>query len=147
MCSFVIGSSSGSVECKDLHKALSDRNAKMMVPLGLGDDQDPDGPQTAYKSPIPKTAVLTLDRSPSLPAWTPFQNSRPFCGNSPDGGNCEKLAKKFATRARTRGVAARTLAFDDMPLEDCAATSFDPEPDSRASPKVGKRAESSVRWF
>ena len=35
-----------------------------------------------------------------------------------DGGNCEKLAKKFATRARTRGVAARTLAFDDMPLED-----------------------------
>ncbi|GAA5860920.1 hypothetical protein JCM3774_003188 [Rhodotorula dairenensis] len=36
--------------CKDLHKALSDRNAKMMVPLGLGDDQDPDGPQTAYKT-------------------------------------------------------------------------------------------------
>ncbi|GAA6011757.1 hypothetical protein JCM10207_004234 [Rhodosporidiobolus poonsookiae] len=35
-----------------------------------------------------------------------------------DGGNCEKLAKKFVTRARTRGVAARTLAFDDMPLED-----------------------------
>ncbi|BGP56539.1 hypothetical protein JCM8202_002055 [Rhodotorula sphaerocarpa] len=35
-----------------------------------------------------------------------------------DGGNCEKLAKKFATRARTRGVAARTLAFDDMPIED-----------------------------
>jgi sulfite reductase (NADPH) hemoprotein beta-component len=35
-----------------------------------------------------------------------------------DGGNCEKLAKKFATRARTRGVAARTLAFDDIPLED-----------------------------
>jgi sulfite reductase (NADPH) hemoprotein beta-component len=22
----------------------------MMVPLGLGDDQDPDGPQTAYKA-------------------------------------------------------------------------------------------------
>ncbi|GAA5948800.1 hypothetical protein JCM3765_003905 [Sporobolomyces pararoseus] len=35
-----------------------------------------------------------------------------------DGGNAEKLAKKFATRARTRGVAARTLAFDDMPVED-----------------------------
>ncbi|GAA6059984.1 hypothetical protein JCM10212_001333 [Sporobolomyces blumeae] len=35
-----------------------------------------------------------------------------------DGGNAEKLAKKFATRARTRGVAARTLAFDDMPIED-----------------------------
>lgn len=35
-----------------------------------------------------------------------------------DGGNAEKLAKKFSTRARTRGVAARTLAFDDMPLED-----------------------------
>ncbi|GAA5879722.1 hypothetical protein JCM16303_004148 [Sporobolomyces ruberrimus] len=35
-----------------------------------------------------------------------------------DGGNAEKLAKKFATRARTRGVAARTLTFDDMPLED-----------------------------
>ncbi|GAA5916609.1 hypothetical protein JCM6882_009176 [Rhodosporidiobolus microsporus] len=35
-----------------------------------------------------------------------------------DGGNCEKLAKKFVGRARTRGVAARTLAFDDMPLED-----------------------------
>ncbi|ORY64746.1 hypothetical protein BCR35DRAFT_308644 [Leucosporidium creatinivorum] len=35
-----------------------------------------------------------------------------------DGGNAEKLAKKFATRARTRGVAARTLAFDDLPVED-----------------------------
>ncbi|KAK4049151.1 Sulfite reductase [NADPH] subunit beta [Microbotryomycetes sp. JL201] len=35
-----------------------------------------------------------------------------------DGGNAEKLAKKFATRARTRGVAARTLAFDDMALND-----------------------------
>lgn len=35
-----------------------------------------------------------------------------------DGGNAEKLAKKFAGRARTRGVAARTLAFDDLPLED-----------------------------
>ncbi|KAI5475784.1 sulfite reductase (NADPH) hemoprotein beta-component [Pseudohyphozyma bogoriensis] len=35
-----------------------------------------------------------------------------------DGGNAEKLAKKFAGRARTRGVAARTLAFDDYPIED-----------------------------
>ena len=35
-----------------------------------------------------------------------------------DGGNAEKLAKKFAGRARTRGVAARTLAFDDLPVED-----------------------------
>lgn len=35
-----------------------------------------------------------------------------------DGGNAEKLAKKFTTRARTRGVAARALAFDDMPIED-----------------------------
>lgn len=35
-----------------------------------------------------------------------------------DGGNAEKLAKKFAMRARKRGVAARTLAFDDLPLED-----------------------------
>ncbi|KAK4046472.1 Sulfite reductase [NADPH] subunit beta [Microbotryomycetes sp. JL221] len=35
-----------------------------------------------------------------------------------DGGNAEKLAKKFATRARTRGVAARTLAFDDVALAD-----------------------------
>ncbi|KAK4705861.1 sulfite reductase (NADPH) hemoprotein beta-component, partial [Phenoliferia sp. Uapishka_3] len=35
-----------------------------------------------------------------------------------DGGQAEKLAKKFATRARVRGVAARTLAFDDLPLED-----------------------------
>ncbi|KAM0756127.1 sulphite reductase hemo protein, beta subunit [Meredithblackwellia eburnea MCA 4105] len=35
-----------------------------------------------------------------------------------DGGNAEKLAKKFAGRARTRGVAARTLAFDDLPLDD-----------------------------
>ncbi|KAM0786495.1 hypothetical protein ACM66B_001953 [Microbotryomycetes sp. NB124-2] len=35
-----------------------------------------------------------------------------------DGGNAEKLAKKFATRARQRGVAARTLAFDDLALDD-----------------------------
>ena len=35
-----------------------------------------------------------------------------------DGGITEKLAKKFVTRARTRGVAARILAFDDLPIED-----------------------------
>lgn len=35
-----------------------------------------------------------------------------------DGGITEKLAKKFTTRARTRGVAARALAFDDLPIED-----------------------------
>lgn len=35
-----------------------------------------------------------------------------------DGGITEKLAKKFVVRARQRGVAARTLVFDDMPLED-----------------------------
>jgi sulfite reductase (NADPH) hemoprotein beta-component len=35
-----------------------------------------------------------------------------------DGGNAEKLAKKFAMRARTRGVAARTMVFDDLPVED-----------------------------
>lgn len=35
-----------------------------------------------------------------------------------DGGNAEKLAKKFTNRARTRGVAARALTFDDMALED-----------------------------
>jgi len=35
-----------------------------------------------------------------------------------DGGNAEKLAKKFTTRARVRGVAARALALDDLPVED-----------------------------
>ena len=37
-----------------------------------------------------------------------------------DGGITEKLAKKFVTRARARGVAARVLAFDDLPIEDLA---------------------------
>jgi sulfite reductase (NADPH) hemoprotein beta-component len=35
-----------------------------------------------------------------------------------DGGATEKLAKKFTTRARGKGVAARILAFDDLPIED-----------------------------
>ena len=34
---------------KDLHKALTDLGAQELAPLGLGNDQDPDGPQTAYK--------------------------------------------------------------------------------------------------
>ncbi|KAL8276986.1 hypothetical protein RQP46_010621 [Phenoliferia psychrophenolica] len=34
---------------KDLHAKLLDLHAEPFVPIGLGDDQDPDGPQTAYK--------------------------------------------------------------------------------------------------
>ena len=34
---------------KDLHRRLADLGARELVPIGLGDDQDPDGPQTAYK--------------------------------------------------------------------------------------------------
>lgn len=35
-----------------------------------------------------------------------------------DGGNAEKVAKRIATRAKLRGVAARVLAMDDFPFED-----------------------------
>jgi sulfite reductase (NADPH) hemoprotein beta-component len=62
--------------CKDLHKALSDRNAKMMVPLGLGDDQDPDGPQTAYKAWEPQMwKALGVDNFESTePELEPITN-------------------------------------------------------------------------
>ena len=35
-----------------------------------------------------------------------------------DGGNAEKIAKRVATRAKLRGVAARVLAMDDFPFDD-----------------------------
>ncbi|TKA55902.1 hypothetical protein B0A53_01599 [Rhodotorula sp. CCFEE 5036] len=62
--------------CKDLHKALSDRNAKMMVPLGLGDDQDPDGPQTAYKAWEPQMwkALGVDDFESTEPELEPITN-------------------------------------------------------------------------